>query len=135
MRNFNKLNIIEVLPEYDKNKEGFNAAVIILQFIYFTEQRQYDQLVIRRDELKQYMANHFKENFSYRSRTMYKLLNIVVENELDLKKIQFKSRYLVKKLHENRVVGNAYTELEIVPYEYLWELLLSMIKYHEVRSF
>lgn len=135
MRNFNKLNIIERIPEYDKTKEGFNAAVIILQFLYFTEQRQLDDLIKRRDELKQYMANHFKENFSYRSRTMYKLINIVVENNLDLKKVQFKCRYLIKKLNENQVVGNAYTELEIVPYEHLWELILSMIKYHEVRSF
>ena len=81
------------------------------------------------------MANHFKENFSYRSRTLYKLLNIVVENKLDLKKIQFKCRYLIKKLNENQIVGNAYTELEIVPYKHLWDLMLNMIKYHEVRSF
>lgn len=135
MKNFNKLNIMESIPEYDKAKEGFNAAVIVLQFLYFTEQRELDELSKRRDELKQYMANHFKENFSYRSRTMYKLLNIVVENKLDLKKIQFKCRYLVKKLNQNQVVGNAYTELEIVPYEHLWDLMLSMLKYHEVRSF
>lgn len=135
MKNFNKVNIIELIPEYDKDKEGFNAAVIVFQFLYFTEQRQLDELAKRRDELKRYMANHFKENFSYRSRTMYKLLNIVVENKLDLKKIQFKCRYLIKKLNENQVVGNAYTELEIVPYEHLWDLILNMIKYHEVRSF
>ncbi|NJN28465.1 MAG: hypothetical protein HC819_22080 [Cyclobacteriaceae bacterium] len=85
--------------------------------------------------MKTYMSNHFKENFSYRTRTMYKLLNIVVENELNLKSIQFKSRYLVKKLQENQVVGNAYTEFEIVPYEHLWELIINMLKYNELRSF
>jgi uncharacterized coiled-coil protein SlyX len=81
------------------------------------------------------MANHFKENFSYRSRTFFKLINIVVENELNFKQVQLKSRYLVKKLSENQIVGNAYTELEIVPYEHLWDLLFSKLKYHEVRSF
>jgi len=135
MRSFSNLNILEDVPEYDKDKEGFNAAIIILQFLYFIEQRQLDELVKRRDELKGYMANHFKENFSYRSRTMYKLLNIVVESKLDLKTIQIKSRYLIKKLNENQVVGNAYTELEIVPYERLWDLVLNMLKYHESRSF
>lgn len=135
MKNFNYLNILETIPEYHKDKEGFNAAIIILQFIYFVEQRQLDKLIKRRDELKRYMANHFKENFSYRSRTFYKLLNIVVENKLDIKKIQFKCRYLIKKLNENKIVGNAYTELEIVPYKHLWDLMLNMFKYHEARSF
>lgn len=134
-KKFDKLNVLEAVPKYDRDKEGFNAALIILQFLYFIEQRQLTELVKRRDELKGYMANHFKENFSYRSRTMYKLLNIVVENNFDLKKIQIKSRYLVRKLNENHVVGNAYTELEVVPYEQLWDLVLNMLKYHDTRGF
>jgi hypothetical protein len=128
-------NILESLPEYHKDKEGFNVAVLFLQVLYFVEQREIDKIMDRRNELKKYMANHFKENFSYRSRTFFKLINIVVENELNFKQVQLKSRYLVKKLSENQIVGNAYTELEIVPYEHLWDLLFSKLKYHEVRSF
>lgn len=134
-RNFNSLNILEKIPTYNKENEGFNFAVIILQFLYFVEQNKLDELIKRRDEMKLYMANHFKENFSYRTRTIYKLLNIVVENKLDLKKIQFKCRYLVKKLNNNKIVGNAYVELEIVPYEHLWDLIIKMLKYHDARSF
>ena len=66
---------------------------------------------------------------------MYKLLNIVTENNLDLKNIQLKSRYLIKKLHENKVMSNVYMEMEIVPYEHLWDLIMRMLKYNEVRSF
>ena len=134
-RNFSYANLPGKIPEYDKDKEGFDAAIIILQFIYFVEQGQIDELTKRRDVLKGFMANHFKENFSYRSRTMYKLLNIAVENKLDLKKIQFKSRYLVKKLNENKIVGNAHTDFEIVPYEHLWDLIINLLKYNEKRSF
>ncbi len=131
----NYSKVIEGVPEYHKDKEGINVATIILQFIYYLEQRNMVELIERRDELKQYMANHFKESFSYRSRTMYKLLNIVVESELDLKKIQFKSRYLLKKLNQNKIVGTAYVELEIVPYEHLWELMLKLLRNHETRDF
>ncbi len=131
----NYANILENIPEYDKESEGFNVAVLILQYLYFIDQRELDKLVKRRDELKKYMANHFKENFSYRTRTFYKLLNIVVENKLDFKNVQLKSRYLVKKLAENQIVGNAYQELEVVPYEHLWEMIFGKLKYHEVRSF
>ena len=99
------------------------------------EAGELSELVKRRDELKRYMANHFKENFSYRSRTIYKLLNIVVENKLDLKAIQFKSRYLTKKLAENQIVGNAYQELEIVPYDHIWELIVKMLRRSELSGF
>ena len=133
--NFNFKNLIESIPAYDKDREGLNVAVIIFQFLYFIEQKDLEELAKRRDELKSYMANHFKENFSYRSRTIYKLLNIAVENKLDLKAIQVKSRYLVKKLSENQIVGDAYQELEIVPYEHLWDLILKMIKNSDLRGF
>ncbi len=131
----NYANILKDIPEYDKEKEGFNFAILILQFMYYVDQREIEKLTQIRDEMKMYMANHFKENFSYRSRTIYKLLNIVVENDLDFKNVQLKSRYLIKKLAENQIVGNAYVELEIVPYEHLWEMIFNKLKYHEVRSF
>ena len=132
---FNFKGMVEKIPDYHKDREGINFLIIVFQFLYHVEQRQLKELVIRRDELKQYMANHFKENFSYRSRTIYKLLNIVVENELDLKSIQMKSRYLVKKLNENKIVGDAHQEIEVVPYEHLWELIIKMLKSNEKRGF
>lgn len=128
IRDFNFKSFNTKIPKYDKEREGYNVAIIILQFLYFVEQKELNELAMRRDELKRYMANHFKENFSYRSRTIYKLLNIVVENKLDYKAIQLKSRYLVKKLNENQIVGNAYQELEIVPYDHLWDLILTQLR-------
>lgn len=116
------------IPEYDKDKEGFLAAVMFLQFLYFVERGNYVELERRRDILREYMSNHFKENFSYRSRTFYKLLNIVVENNLELKQILNKSRYLTAKLPENLVMSDAFAELEIIPYEDLWEMLLDLIR-------
>ncbi len=134
MRNFNFADFIEKIPEYDKDKEGFHVAILILQFLYNVERGDIEALKERRDVLKEYMANHFKENFSYRTRTFYKLLNIVVENEMDPKMIQIKSRYLTNKLSEAQIVGDAYVEMEIIPYEHLWELLSNMIRYFKIRQ-
>ncbi len=135
MRNFNYASFLEQVPEYDKDKEGFNVAVLILQFLYYVERGELKSLIERRDALKKYMANHFKENFSYRTRTFFKLLNIVVENSLDIKMVQMKSRYLINKMQETPVVGDAFTEIEIIPYEHLWDLMLNMIKYQRIRQF
>ncbi len=134
MRSFNFTKFVEEMPHYSKDKEGHNVAILILQFLFYVERGDIDSLVYRRDALKKYMDNHFKENFSYRTRTFFKLLSIVVENSLDLKKINQKSKYLLNKLQENQIVGSAYQEIEIIPYEHLWDLLTNMIKYEKVKS-
>jgi hypothetical protein len=120
--------VIETVPENVGGKEGFNLAIFILQFIYYLEASDMQRLTAIRNELKGYMANHFKENFSYRSRTFYKLMNIVVENKLDQHNIQLKSRYLFKKLHTNQIVGSIYPEYEIVPLETLWKMIVEKLK-------
>jgi tetratricopeptide (TPR) repeat protein len=81
----NYANILDSLPEYDKEREGFNVAVLVLQYLYYIDQRELNKLVEIRDELKQYMANHFKENFSYRTRTFLQAYSTsLVENEAGL---------------------------------------------------
>src|SRR5690606_36798518 len=107
-------------------------AILSLQFLFYLERGDMQSLIKRRDELKSYMDNHFKENFSYRTRTFYKLLNIVVENEMNLKKVQQKSKYLLNTLHENQIVGSSYQEIEIIPYEHLWDLMINMLRYEKV---
>jgi hypothetical protein len=134
MKNFNFSDFIDEMPEYDKDEEGIQVAIIILQFLYYLEQGDIESLKIRRNALKKYMSNHFKENFSYRTRTFYKLLNIVVENSLDPKKIQNKSRYLLNKLPANQIVNDAYIEMEIIPYEHLWDFMMNTLRYNQARQ-
>ncbi|MDZ7607220.1 MAG: hypothetical protein U5K79_16930 [Cyclobacteriaceae bacterium] len=125
--------LIEKVPENVAGMEGFNLAVFIIQFIYYLDAADVQRLTAIRNELKGYMANHFKENFSYRSRTFYKLMNIVVENKLDQQKIQVKSRYLLNKLRSNQIVGSIYPEYEIVPLETLWQVIVEKLKSEETR--
>lgn len=135
MRSFNFAKFVEDIPEYDKHREGYDVAILILQFMYYVERGDIEELTRRRDAIKKYMDNHFKENFSYRTRTFFKLLNIVVENNMEAKKVQQKSKYLLNKLIDNQIVGSAYQEIEIVPYEHLWELMINMIKYERIGMF
>ncbi len=132
-RNFNGIrngyaDLLEKIPEYDKEYEPEQVAILILQFIYYTEMRDLEAVKARRDAIKKYISNHFKENFSYRTRTFYKLLNIITGNDLDVKAIQNKTRYLLRKLPEVQVVSDVYTELEIIPYEHLWDMIFNMIQ-------
>jgi len=121
-------DLLEDMPVYDKEREPEQVAILILQILYYIELKDVEAVKARRNAMKKYISNHFKENFSYRTRTFYKLLNIVAENDLDLKAIQVKTRYLLKKLPEVQVVSDVYTEIEVIPYEHLWDMISTTLQ-------
>ncbi|WP_205503880.1 hypothetical protein [Rufibacter psychrotolerans] len=121
-------------PIYSKDKEGFNVAILILQVMYFLEIGDFEALEYRVESLKKYAQHHFKDSFSERSRIFFKLLNTLVRSDFDGGTTQKKGQYLYNKLQKTPPPGDAYAEIEIIPYEHLWELILEKIRLSSVYS-
>ena len=115
------------LPEYSKDKLGFNVAIIILQFIYFLQKADSEALLYRIESLKKYILTHLKDTFSLRSKTFLKLLILTVTEDFDAEVCRKKGQKMYQKLMETPTPGDAYAEIEIVPYEHLWEHILSIL--------
>ena len=115
------------LPEYSKDKLGFNVAILILQFIYFLQKGDAEALLYRIESLKKYILTHLKDAFSLRSKTFLKLLILTVTEDFDAHDCRIKGQKLYQKLIETPTPGDAYAEIEIVPYEHLWEHILSIL--------
>ncbi len=115
------------LPEYSKDKQGFNVAILILQFIYFLKKNDSEALLYRIESLKKYILTHLKDTFSQRSKIFLKLLILTVVEDFDAEACSKKGQKLYQKLIETPTPGDAYAEIEIVPYEHLWELILSIL--------
>lgn len=115
------------LPEYSKDKLGFNVAILILQFIYFLQKEDSEALLYRIESLKKYILTHLKDAFSLRSKTFLKLLILTVTEDFDAHDCRIKGQKLYQKLVETPTPGDAYAEIEIVPYEHLWEHILSIL--------
>ncbi|MFD2999491.1 hypothetical protein ACFS7Z_03895 [Pontibacter toksunensis] len=118
------------LPAYSKDKLGFNVAILILQFIYFLQKGDSEALLYRIESLKKYMLTHLKETFSLRSKTFLKLMILTVTEDFDADACRKKGQKLYQKLVEAPTPGDAYAEIEIVPYEHLWEHILSILEKH-----
>lgn len=115
------------LPEYSKDKLGFNVAILILQFIYFLQKGDAEALLFRIESLKKYILTHLKDTFSLRSKTFLKLLILTVTEDFDVNACRRKGQKLYQKLVDTPTPGDAYAEIEIVPYEHLWEHILSIL--------
>ncbi|RNI24973.1 hypothetical protein [Rufibacter latericius] len=121
-------SFVQNAPSYSKDKEGFNVAILILQVMYFLDIVDYEALEYRVDSLKKYAQHHFKDSFSERSRIFFKLLTVLVRSNFEFATTQKKGQYLYNKLQRTPTPGDAYAEIEIIPYEHLWELVLDRIK-------
>ena len=127
LKQFNYLDFMAAVPEYSKDKEGFNVAILILQFLYFLRAKEVEALLYRIENLKKYSGRHFKDSFSIRSQLFFKLLNVVIREDLNAERCRRKGRALADKLAVTPAPGDAYAEIEIIPYEHLWEEILHML--------
>lgn len=116
------------LPEYSKDKQGFNVAILILQFIYYLQMKETEALLYRIESLKKYILAHLKDNFSLRSKILLKLLIMIVTEDYDAEVCLKKGKNLYQKLIDTPIPGDAFAEIEIVPYEHLWEHILNTLR-------
>ncbi len=127
LKQFNYQELMASVPEHSKDKEGFNVAILILQFLYFLQANEVEALLYRIENLKKYSGRHFKDSFSIRSQLFFKLLNVVIREDLDADRCRRKGRAIADKLEVTPAPGDAYAEIEIIPYEHLWEEILQML--------
>ncbi|AKQ45709.1 hypothetical protein TH63_08680 [Rufibacter radiotolerans] len=120
--------LVQNAPTYSKDKEGFNVAILILQVMYYLDIADHEALEYRVESLKKYAQNHFKDTFSERSRAFFKLLTVMVRSDFDPVVTHKKGLYLYQKLQRTTPPGDAYAEIEIIPYEHLWELVLQRLQ-------
>jgi len=127
-RKFDFHGLISQLPHYRKDKAGFNVAILILQFLYFLKKNDLDSLLYRVEALNDYMTKHSQLPFSERTRTLFKLFRAITSNyHLKPNQMRYRCQYLSEKLFSLVTVGSAYAEVEIIPYEHIWELCVQWL--------
>jgi hypothetical protein len=87
---FTYQTLINAVPEYSKDKQGFNVAILILQYLYFLKKRDLESLLHRIEAMRKYAGTHLRDNFSDRAKALFKLLMIPVKED-------FKPMYCRKK--------------------------------------
>jgi hypothetical protein len=119
------------LPEYSKDKQGFNVAILILQFYFFLQKKDMEALIYRIESLKKYIHTHLKDAFSLRSKLFLKLLVLTVTEDFNPEVCRKKGKKHYDKLVSTPPPGDAYSEIEIVPYEHLWISILKILEINE----
>lgn len=116
------------LPEYSRDKRGHNVAILVLQLLHFLREQNLEEVLLRLERLRKYQQRHLYEPATLRSRLFLRLLQLIVEKNFEAPKAAERGKILLQQLKETPPPGEAFAEVEIIPYEHLWELVLGLLR-------
>lgn len=117
------------MTEYNKDKRGYNTAILILEFLHHLKAGNTDRMLDRIESLVTYMKRHFGDPGQHaREKLFIKMLKALISTNFDLDKARKKGRKYFVKLKEEVEPGDAFAEIEIIPYHQLWEHILQLLE-------
>jgi len=117
----------ERFPVYNKDRKGHNIAILVLQYVHYCLEGRYDSLREIVQALGNYTSLHLYHMVSQRSRIFLKLLMTAWESKFDHEKCQQKSIVSIRKLENMHPAEDLSIEMEVIPYQHLWELLMELM--------
>lgn len=121
--------LVQRIPDHSRDKQGYNVAILILQFLHYLREGNVEALLARLESLRKYENAHLRDAATLRSRLMFRLLQLTVKENFDPKACEKKGQALVNRLLETPPPGEAFAEIEIIPYESLWQQTLLLLEH------
>ncbi len=123
-KNFNYNDLVKAVPVYSKDKQGFNIAILILQFMHYLKSQDIEAIIYRIDSLRKYAGKHIVDNNNRRTQVLFEMLRLVVKGNFVKAEVLSSTSELFSELKVTPPPGDAFGEIEIVPYEHLWAICL-----------
>jgi len=117
-----------VVPEFTRDKRGYNVAILVFQLLHYLRQRELEPVLTRLERLRKYQQRHLRDAATLRSRTLLRLLMLLPEAEFDPVLLAKRGQNRLTQLSQAPMVGDADAEVEIIPYERLLELTLDILR-------
>jgi hypothetical protein len=113
----------------DKDKSGLNISVLFVDIAFEILRKRYDQISERFEAIQKYLQRYAEEEGKGRVYSYAKLLDGGIRYDWNLKKLQ--SDEFEPALHHLRTtqvdILNMRFEIEVLPYEELWDFMIEKI--------
>jgi hypothetical protein len=134
LNSFKVTKIINDIPSFHKDKRGMNIPIIVLQLLYNLAQKNYNSVIDRIDAIEKYCSRYLNNNETFRSNCFIRML-------LSIPAVSFKKAQVQQRTAKNlemlrskplNMTSQSY-EVEIIPYERLWEILSTQLPENVAR--
>lgn len=127
-KNFRLTRFLNEIQVFSKDKAGMNVPVLILEILFHLVQGNFTTLVDREEAIDKYRKRYLKDAESTRSNVFIKMLLQIPRCGFDRAKIISRAAKDLQTLTATPIeLANQVYEIEIIPYEKLWEYILEVL--------
>ncbi len=125
---FKLAKFINEFSIFNKDRSGVNIAIIIVKWLMLLKDKQYSKLLDEVESTEQYCYRHLRGDNTKRSYYFIKMLLQVPMGQFERTAVSERSARLLEGLRSVPLqLANQTHEIEIIPYEDLWEIVLETI--------
>ncbi|MEZ4955225.1 MAG: hypothetical protein R2825_16805 [Saprospiraceae bacterium] len=109
-------------------KEGKNISIIIVELLHLLADKKLERYSTRCEKLDDYIKTHLNNVEQSRAKLFLRLLQCIVRGGFKKKEANNKGReYLRTLIKSNSMVSTDVREVEIIPFEMLWEMAIGWL--------
>lgn len=126
---FKLAKFINDTPIFSRDKSGINIAIIVVKLLLLLQERKYSQLLDEVEAVEQYCYRHLRGDNAQRSYYFLKMLLHIPTSGFDPAQSAQRAEKFLQKLRETPLqVANQTHEIEVIPYEMLWEIMMESLQ-------
>jgi len=114
--------------EYPKDQRIFTVLLLVAQVLFLLEKRSYTQATERILQLKTFANRQLKREEYYRAVQFIRLMQQLPKSDFQQENFGNVGKYLKKLGQQPFFYKGLITELEPLPYEQLWQLMLNRLR-------
>ena len=134
--NFRLNKFLNQVPLYQKDKSGRNVTILLVQLLFFLARHNYGRYIDRMDALTQYRRRYLKENNTFRSNCIIRMMVKVGKYGFHPKRVTSYTKKDLWKLKSRQAeISGRSSEVEIIPYEDMWEMVMEMLERNYEKSY
>ncbi len=127
-RKFRIGKFLNEVPRFSKDKRGANISILIIQVLFHLELRNYDPLLTHLEALRRYRHRYLRRDDTFRSNCFIRMLELMPAADFHAGRVAHRARPLLAKLRSvPPPLARQPAELELIPYEVLWEFVLESL--------
>lgn len=116
------------IPKFSQDKRGNNISILIAHFIFLIKLKKHSEVIDRVDALNMYAHRYLREDATLRSNCFIKMLLSTVKADFNpIRTERYAHKYVEKLKATSPSISEQSTEIEIIPYEDLWDIILELL--------
>lgn len=112
---------------YPKDQRVFTVLQVIVQLLFLLEKKSYQAAADRIDRLKTYANRQLKKEEYFRAIQFIRLLQQLYKADFNPENLSNVDKYYDRLIEQKFTYRGLDAELEIIPYDKLWKLLLTRL--------